>query len=493
MKKLPLLSCLFIILTLAVSCNKSNEGEWINLFNGNDLSGWEAIQNPDAFKVENGMIVAHGGLSHLYYTGSQNKGVFNNFEFKAMVLTKPETNSGIYVHTQTQEYGYLLKGFEIQVNNTYNGTEENPEMRRTGSMVGIRNIFYQTAKDDEWFEMNIKVVENHIEIRVNGTKVVDYIQPDDPYRAKNDTYRLFDAGLIALQCHDAEGTTYFKDIQIKELPAGEKLAPYTDKEWDTQISKLHSLQFPIVDYHVHLKGGLTIEEAIENSMQLGINYGIAPNCGLTFPVTDDESLFAYMDTVKSKPIFRGMQAEGREWVTLFSPEAIAEFDYIFTDAMTWTDHDGHRMRLWMPDEVYMDDEQVFMDELVSKIEAVISQEPVDIHVNPTFLPDVIADKYDELWTDERIERFVKVLAENNVALEINSRYKLPSEKILRKAKEAGIKFTFGTNNTGSDLGRLDYSIEMIDKLGLTLKDMFFPKRDGEKPIQLKGLPEKITG
>jgi hypothetical protein len=228
-------------------------------------------------------------------------------------------------------------------------------------------------------------------------------------------------------------------------------------------------------------------------MKLGINYGIAPNCGLKFPVTNDKSLYAYMDTVQSKPIFRGMQAEGREWVTLFSPEAISKFDYVFTDGMTWTDHKGRRMRLWMPEEVFVDDEQQFMDELISKIENVVSKEPIDIHVNPTFLPAVIAAKYDELWTNARIERFVKVLADNHVALEINSRFKLPSEKILRKAKEAGVKFSFGTNNTGPDLGTLDYSIEMKEKLGLTYKDMFMPKKQNEKPVLVKGLPAKITG
>jgi histidinol phosphatase-like PHP family hydrolase len=141
----------------------------------------------------------------------------------------------------------------------------------------------------------------------------------------------------------------------------------------------------------------------------------------------------------------------------------------------------------------VDDEQQFMDELVGKIESVVSQEPVDIHVNPTFLPDVIAKKYDELWTDVRIERFVNVLAKNGVALEINSRYRLPSEKILRKAKDAGVKFTFGTNNTGADLGTIDYSLEMKEKLGLTYKDMFMPKKQMDKPVLVKGLPKKITG
>jgi len=188
-----------------------------------------------------------------------------------------------------------------------------------------------------------------------------------------------------------------------------------------------------------------------------------------------------------------MQAEGREWVTLFSPEAVSKFDYVFTDGMTWTDHKGRRMRLWIPAESFVDDEQQFMDELISKIESVVSKEPIDIHVNATYLPAAIAAKYDELWTDARIARFVKVLADNHVALEINSRFKIPSEKILRKAKEAGVKFTFGTNNSGRDLGTLDYSLEMKEKLGLTYKDMFMPKKQNEKPVLIKGLPAKITG
>jgi hypothetical protein len=493
MKRQLLLTLIIPFFLLANACQNNQEGKWISLFNGNNLDGWTVMENQSSFHVEDGQIVCNGPRAHLFYNGGPEKGIFKNFELKAMVMTKPGSNSGIFIHSKEQEKGWPLKGYEIQLNNSYQGTGDFTELKKTGSLYGIRNIYYQTAKDNEWFELRTKIVENHVEIWVNERKVVDYIQPDDPYRPKNDRLKVFDKGQIALQSHDENSTTYFKDIQIKLLPEGEKLQPEAGKEWDTKITKLHMANFPVIDLHVHLKGGLTIEQAIENSLKLGINYGIAPNCGLKFPVTDDASLYAYMDTVKSQPIFRGMQAEGREWVTLFSPKAIAEFDYVFTDAMTWTDHKGRRLRLWIPEETFVDDEQVFMDELVSKIEAIMSNEPVDIYVNPTFLPASIANHYDQLWTDERIDRLVNVLARNRVALEINSRYHIPSEKILRKAKEAGLKFTFGTNNPSNELGRLDYSIEMIEKLGLTYKDMFMPRPDTLKPVLTKGLPKKITG
>jgi hypothetical protein len=453
MLKFKLFLLLIYSVLIFISC-KNKEPEWTELFNGKDLTGWTANENPGSFQVENGILVANGPISHLFYTGEFHKGVFRNFELKAMVKTDPSSNSGIIFHTQEQSHGPLLRGYEVQINNTYERPGDFQELKKTGSLYGIRNVYYPTAKDNEWFELSFKVVENRCEVFVNGTKVVDYIQPDDPYRPKNDKMKVFSAGLIALQCHDKDSKVYFKSIQVKPLPNAEEFAMLVSKEWDDKITKMCLENFPVIDFHVHLKGGLTIAQACENSLKLGINYGIAPNCGLKFPVTDDKSLSAYMDTVKSMPIFRGMQAEGREWVTLFSPEAVAKFDYVFTDGMTWTDHKGRRMRLWKPEEAFVDNEQEFMDELVSKIESVVSQEPIDIHVNPTFLPAVIAAKYDELWTDARIDRFVNILAKNGVALEINSRYKLPTEKILRKAKEAGVKFTFGTNNTALTLVRL---------------------------------------
>ena len=93
-----------------------------------------------------------------------------------------------------------------------------------------------------------------------------------------------------------------------------------------------------------------------------------------------------------------MQAEGREWPRLFSKEAIAKFDYVFTDAMTIVDHRGQRARLWIKEEVDIPDKQAFMELLVRTIVNILNDEPIDIYVNPTYLPDVLAAEYDELWT-----------------------------------------------------------------------------------------------
>jgi hypothetical protein len=243
--------------------------------------------------------------------------------------------------------------------------------------------------------------------------------------------------------------------------------------------------YPVVDYHVHLKGGLTLEQALASSRRLGINYGIAINCGLGFPVHDDQSVKAYLDSMQNQPCFVGLQGEGREWMTLTSPESVARFDYCFTDAMTFRDDTGRRMRIWIPEETgHIDDPQAFMEMLVRRIEGIM-HEPIDIYANATFLPQQLFPDYDALWTPERMQRVIDAAIQNDVAIEINNRYKIPSAAFIKSAKAAGAKFSFGTNNGDANLGRLEYPIQMVQECGLTANDIFQPKPADQKPILVK--------
>jgi len=212
--------------------------------------------------------------------------------------------------------------------------------------------------------------------------------------------------------------------------------------------------------------------------------GVAVNCGKGFPIQTDAEAVAWVDSMKAQPVFLAMQAEGREWVTMFARETRARFDYVFTDSMTWTNPAGKRMRLWIPEEVEIGpDPQAFMDLLVSKTVEILEKEPIDIYVNPTFLPAVIAPRYDALWTEPRMARVIDAAVKSGVAIEINGRYKLPSEAFLRLAKARGAKFTFGTNNGGADdLGDWSYPLEMQRKLDLKWTDMFVP---GHQPSRAR--------
>ncbi len=141
------------------------------------------------------------------------------------------------------------------------------------------------------------------------------------------------------------------------------------------------------------------------------------------------------------------------------------------------DDQGRRMRLWINSEVpEIKDPAAFMDMLVDRTVKILSTEPIDVYVNPTFLPDAIAKDYDTLWTEARMQKVVDAAARRGIAIEINSRYKLPRAAFLRLAKAAGCKFTFGTNNGDRDVGRLDYCFQMINEIGLKWQDIWVPNR-----------------
>ncbi|WP_025007010.1 DUF1080 domain-containing protein [Marinilabilia salmonicolor] len=483
MKTFTILLWIMFVLT---SCQvKEADGKWRSLFDGRTLDGWEISNTTGGnVNIENGSIELNGSDVVLFYDGR-----YRNFEFEALVKSGKDAIGGILFHTQSGSERAFEEGYAIQINNNHIGRLG----RKTGSICKVRNIYYPIVENDEWFKIRIKVVENHIQVYINNRKVNDYVEPENPWRWEGAELVRTGIGTIALQSEDAGGSLWYKELRIREIPESEPREMVVSEDWDKQVTRLMSQGFPLVDYHVHLKGGLTLGEVVDQSQKLGINYGIAPNCGLHFPVTNDSSLYAYFEGVKEAPVYKGMQAEGREWVTLFSPEAIAGFDYVFTDAMTFTDDKGRRNRIWIPEEVWVDDKKQFMDQLVAKIEAIFSLEPVDIYVNPTVLPDVLMNEYDELWTEDRKQRVINVLAENDVALEINARYRLPKPDMIKMAKEAGIKFTFGTNNTGRNLGKLDYCLEMIEECDLSPENMFEIKPDTLKPINVKGLPQSITG
>jgi len=472
----------YILVVILLTYCQPGGDEWISLFDGSTLDGWTANENKTSWKVEDGAIVCEGDRSHLFYTGKVNKGIFRNFEFKTDVMTRAGANSGIYIHTDFQEEGWPSKGYEIQINNSFIGNPDHPELKKTAGLYGIRNKYLTTVGDSEWFTMHVVLKGKRIKIYVNDQLITDYTEPEDPYRTEEMEKRLIDRGTFALQGHDPGSKVYFKNIMVKPLPedaAFDFPQRRLDRDTERKIEQLHAVGFPIMDLHVHLKGDLTMEEALAQSRYKGIDFGIAVNCGKAedFPINNDAELMAYLDTLRDVPAFNAMQAEGREWVDIFSMNAVKTFDYVFSDAMTYKDAEGIPVQMWKTDQlerIDLSDPESFMDGLVDYIVQILNEEPIDIYVNATYIPDPIAEQYDHLWTEERMKKVIQAAIDNEVAIEISARLKMPNFEFIRLGKEMGVKFTFGTNNIDSNLGHLAYCLEVIDACGLETDDMWVP-------------------
>ena len=447
-----------IILMGITSCVGDNSPK--SLFNGENTDQWKT---QGMVEVENGVITINDGASLVL-----KKGNYTDFELNVKARTIDNGKGYIAFHTDNAADGY-----RVALNNDL---ESSQWWTKTGSLLSVRNLTKSTVKTNDWFEMNIRVEGKAITVSVNGNPVVEYIEPVSTYRTSEHATKLLSSGKFAIQSD--EGTIEIESIEVTPLSPASDIAQQQSlaiDETTDHIIKLHQENFPVLDYHVHLKG-LTAEEAARKARNYGINYALAPNCGIGFPITNDEEVIEYLEEMEGQPFIQAMQGEGREWPQTFSAEIREKFDYVFTDALTFTDTKGRRTRLWIPEEVFIENEQQYMDLIVQKIVDVM-QEPMDVYVNPNFLPDVMNDRYDEFWTDERMDKVIKAMVETNKILEINNRYEIPNKAFILKAKDAGLKFTFGTNNADGDFGKLDYCIRMKDECGLTAEDMYKPNME----------------
>ena len=396
-------------------------------------------------------------------------GTYTNFILQGQAYTEKDAQASLLFHSDgTSGYEVLFR------NGAIDGS------RKTGSLSAIRNLYRSLAEDEEWFDFQIAVRNKNISIQINGTDVVCYTEPSNPYRTPNYANCLLSQGNIILK--GIEGTTKFRHLQITSLDDTAQnpndTLPPVDEQTDA-IIRLQQQNFPVIDYHVHLKGGLTKEMAHALSMNYGINYGVAPNAGeggVGRMLADDKEVYEYYEEVKPLPFLCGVQGEGRKWTATFSQEALGIFDYLFTDAMTIMDHKNRNSRIYRAEEVHYDGatKEQYMEQIVDQTVKILTNEPADIFANPTYIPEDMQADYDKYWTDERIDRVLDVMQEHHIALEINPRYRIPSLKIIQMAKDRGLKFTFGTNNVDANFGKLEYCIEAIEQCGITPDDLWFP-------------------
>jgi hypothetical protein len=201
-----------VVLAFLLQTTPSVEPGFTSLFNGKDFTGWKVV-TPASWSIENGAMKANGAPGHVYYDGKFRNHMFRNFELKVDVMTRPNSNGGIYVLTEYQESGWPKKGFEIQVNNTYG-----KDRVRTGSLYHVVDISEAPAKDDEWFTEHIIVKGNTITVNVNGKQTVNWTQPADWDGGREGAgRRITGPGTIALQAHDPDSTVYYRNIRIKPL------------------------------------------------------------------------------------------------------------------------------------------------------------------------------------------------------------------------------------------------------------------------------------
>jgi hypothetical protein len=211
-----------LLLTAACACfsaaqagdkdkGKGKDDGWVAIFNGKDIDDWKisyggkATKETSTWKVEGGVIVSDGEVSHLFSP----RGDYENFEVRAEIAINDLGNSGFYFRTA---FGPgFPKGYEAQVNSTQG------DPVKTGSIYNHVKIFKKLHKPDEWFKYHLKVQGNRIWVTVNDELLYEYVDQASSHKT----------GHFAFQQHHKGSQVKIRKLEVKELPSSTKK---TDKK-----------------------------------------------------------------------------------------------------------------------------------------------------------------------------------------------------------------------------------------------------------------------
>jgi hypothetical protein len=130
-------------------------GKPIQLFNGKDLKGWQALGQPNQWVVENGVL-----KSPISGVNIRSEQTFNDFKLHIEFKYPKGSNSGVYLRGR----------YEVQIEDN-KGLE--PMSLYLGGIYGFIDPWLNMAKDpDEWQSYDIELVGRMVTVIVNGTTVI---------------------------------------------------------------------------------------------------------------------------------------------------------------------------------------------------------------------------------------------------------------------------------------------------------------------------------
>jgi hypothetical protein len=181
--------------------DKDKDGGWVQLFNGKNLDNWIVHPGfPGKWYVKNGILYSGGDkTSHLFSYRND----YENFHFRIEAKINDKGNSGQYFRTAFGP-GYP-KGYEAQINSTF------PDPQKTGSLYNFVKITDMLVEPDAWFTQEVIANGNHIQIILNGKKVVDF----------KDEKNTYTKGHFALQQHGPAKDGPEVELQVKKIEVKE--------------------------------------------------------------------------------------------------------------------------------------------------------------------------------------------------------------------------------------------------------------------------------
>lgn len=243
----------------------------------------------------------------------------------------------------------------------------------------------------------------------------------------------------------------------------------------------------IYDLHTHSKfsdGQATIEDLISAAHKKSYTLGVSDHlfcCGMDTV----KNVETYIENLNHYNVLKGLEANIGEDYTL--PEKLSsKIDYIIASVHSVPDIDGnpiilskyfsHRSGHTSIYNKNYDDSfsRFYLEESYKLVEKTMKTQRFDIYGHCTVTPfyeDLIGTNFLTDWEND----ILMLCKKYNKAIEISGLWKEPSLSFINRAKDLGLKFSFGSDcHRMNELCNLDYVEEMIAEAGLTESDLFIP-------------------
>ena len=206
---------LFLLFSLNSYATGPESGEWKQLFNGIDMTGWEHV-GPGKFVIEDGLLKTQGGMGLLWYTPKK----IGNAAIRVVYrVEQDKSNSGVFIRIPekpTEPWMPVNRGYEVQIDS---GEDD---YHVSGVLYSLTKAMTRPQKPaGEWNTLEITLDGPRTVVDLNGTKVTDYTEGQPvPSKVKSyepDRGRRPDEGYFGLQNHSDKDVVYFKEIAVKGL------------------------------------------------------------------------------------------------------------------------------------------------------------------------------------------------------------------------------------------------------------------------------------
>ena len=245
----------------------------------------------------------------------------------------------------------------------------------------------------------------------------------------------------------------------------------------------------LYDLHTHTNmsdAQFPIEDLVSLEQQQGHILGVSDHffcCGI-YTLNDIKN---YLEILQLYPVYRGAEVNMEHRFNL--PDSLDDqLDYIIASVHSMPDGRGG----FVPLNQYFgrrsggtdqytknyssDMNRYYLAYIIQMMEKTFSTQRVDILGHATVLPPC-DELYGTAFLTQWEDAVINLCKKYDVALEISGLWRAPNVDMIRRAYEARLKFSMGSDcHDPVQIGDLRYVEKVIEEVGLAQEDFFVPKR-----------------